>query len=382
MQALDFFAAIKNSGIDFFCGVPDSLLKHFCACITDNVSAENHIIAANEGNALALAAGHYLATAKPALVYMQNSGFGNAVNPFLSLCDEKVYKIPALVVVGWRGEPGVKDEPQHVKQGEVTEALLKTLGIKYATLSGSIEDAQHTLAQATAYMQKYELPFVLLVKKNTFTAYQSEVSKKEKFVLSREEAVIKVAKMATTSDSVIVATTGHISRELYEFRKHNGLQHTQDLLTVGSMGHASSIALGIALAKPNKQVFCFDGDGALLMHMGSMPVIAAAGPTNYIHVVFNNEAHDSVGGQRTCINIVDLPSLALSCGYKKAISVTSSSELDTALELIVGKEGPVFLEIKVKCGARSDLGRPLESPVENKEQFMRFLGEKSAAELC
>lgn len=372
MQPADFYASLKQVGIEFFCGVPDSLLKDFCAYITDHVPASAHIITANEGNALALAAGHYLATEKPALVYMQNSGLGNIINPLLSLTDEEVYNIPALIVIGWRGEPNVKDEPQHIKQGKVTEDILDAVGIKYAVLPSSPSEADAAVKEAITYMETTKKPYAFIVRKNSFDSYTLINKKKAACKTCRETAVSIVAEAIEQND-IVVATTGQISRELYEYREAHHQDHAQDFLTVGSMGHASSIALGIALVKENRRVICFDGDGAFLMHMGALPVIASKHLKNFKHIVFNNEAHDSVGGQPTCADVADLTAIASACGYQKVISATTEEELKNILPEFLSYNGTAFLEIKVKCGARSDLGRPKEKPVENKIGFMKFL---------
>ena len=351
----------------FFCGVPDSLLKDFCAVLSEKTNARQHIIAANEGNAIALAAGYYLATGKPAVVYMQNSGLGNCVNPLLSLMDKEVYNIPVLLLIGWRGEPGIKDEPQHIKQGKVTDSLLKCMGIKYNLL-----ECQEQIDEAFNYMKTTKEPYALIVRKGTFSKYQHHAFIPERYSLSREEAIEKVLS-AIPDNGIVVSTTGHISREVYEAREKNNQSHKQDFLTVGSMGHASSIAMGIALKKENNMVFCLDGDGAALMHMGAIPVIASRKMENYKHIVFNNEAHDSVGSQPTVAGNIDFIKLALSCGYSQAFSVSTKAELEKILPLFSTSKGTILLEIKVKCGARPDLGRPKERPVENKKIFMQNL---------
>ena len=374
MKVQDFYNILSDNGIDCFCGVPDSLLKNFCAYVTDN--AKNHTITANEGNAIALASGHYLATGRPALVYMQNSGIGNCVNPLLSLTDEEVYNIPLLMLIGWRGEPGKKDEPQHIKQGKVTNDLLKVMGIKYEILPESFEEAKPLIENAFKYMKDTKCPFAFIVKKGLFEDYKLKNKVTAPYKFRREDAIETVIKSLTDSD-VIVSTTGHISREVYETRERLGQGHKQDFLTVGSMGHSSSIALGIALDKPDRNIYCFDGDGALLMHTGALVVNASKGINNFKHVLFNNEAHDSVGSQPTTIgsNGVNVKKLALNAGYKKAYSVKSKKELIKVLPKFISEKCTTLLEIKVKCGAREDLGRPKEKPWENKKLFMDNLNQ-------
>ena len=362
---------LKKNGTDFFCGVPDSLLKDFCAYVTENFEKSKNIITANEGNAVALAVGHYLATSKPALVYMQNSGTGNTINPLLSLADDEVYNIPLLIFVGWRGEPYKKDEPQHIKQGKVTDEIFDACKIKHSVLPDDEKSAELAISQAFKYMNETLKPYVFVIKKGTFEKFEKE-KPENKFEISRETAISTVMDFVE-KNAVIVSTTGQISREVYEIREKAGQAHDLDFLTVGSMGHASSIALGIALEKPNKTVFCFDGDGAFLMHMGAIPVIANQAPENFKHILFNNEAHDSVGAQKTSANMVNFKELALSCGYKNSFSVQKLEDLKNILPEFLSAKSPSLLEIKVNCGARADLGRPKEKPVQNKIIFMEKL---------
>ena len=366
-----FYDTLTSYGIDFYAGVPDSLLKNLCAYITDHADATHNIIAANEGGAMGLAAGHYLATGQIPVVYMQNSGEGNIINPLASLTDPDVYNIPVLLVIGWRGKPGVHDEPQHVKQGKVTTGLLNVMGIDYTVLSKDEEKAEVQIRKAVAYMQATKQCYALVIEKDTFDNYQlSTVNCQQELTLSREEAIQTVA-AALGGKDVIVSTTGMISRELFEYRTAMNQSHERDFLTVGSMGHASQIALGIALAKQDRKVWCFDGDGASIMHMGSMAIVANKAPKNYIHVVFNNGAHDSVGGQPTVGLEINLPAVARAVGYKQVYSVDSLDDLEKQLSNLV--EGPAFLEVKVKKGNRKDLGRPTTTPIENKEALMSFL---------
>lgn len=365
LNASDFYNALISQGMTMFCGVPDSLLKEFCACVTHRTDDKHNIITANEGNALAVAAGHYLATGKIAVVYMQNSGLGNIVNPLLSLTDEEVYNIPALLIIGWRGEPGIHDEPQHIKQGKLTLPLLTAMRIRYEILQDLSQ-----IETASDYMRTTNKPFALIVKKGTFEEYPNKPEKKMKYPLSREQAIQTVVSLLGEKD-IIVSTTGMISRELYENRP----SHEKDFLTVGAMGHASSIAFGIAINKPERTVFCFDGDGAFLMHMGAAAVIASRNLPNLKHIVFNNEAHDSVGGQPTVMNVVNLLETAKACGYQKAYTARSVEELHALWNTFYNATESCLLEIKVKSGSRKDLGRPKEKPIENKQVFMAFVGE-------
>lgn len=373
-----FYRELTRAGLGFFTGVPDSLLKELCACITAESGDGRHAIAANEGAAVALATGHYLATGEPGMVYMQNSGLGNAVNPLLSLADEKVYSIPMLLVIGWRGEPGVKDEPQHVKQGEVTLGMLDAMDIPHAILPDDTGEAVSVLQQMVSKARERSSPAAIVVRKDTFTgcAPKPAVCDSPELTLKRERA-LQVILEETCSSDVIVSTTGMISREIFEYREKTNQGHARDFLTVGSMGHCSQIALGIAQAKQGRQVVCIDGDGAAIMHMGSLAINGQYRGGNLIHVVINNGRHDSVGGQPTAGFDIDLPGIALACGYGDAASVHSDDDIRQAMRrlsdtLTPGKP-PVLLEVKVLPGARSDLGRPTSAPVQNKEAFMTHL---------
>jgi len=366
-----FIEALREKGIDCFAGVPDSLLKNICAYITDHFDAEHNIIAANEGAAVGLAAGHYLATGQPACVYMQNSGEGNIINPLASLTDQEVYNIPILLLIGWRGRPGVHDEPQHVKQGKVTTGLLNVMGVNYEVLSKEEDKAVKQIEKAAKALANKEV-FALVIEKDTFEDYKLQNVEVNDLTMTREEAIQTVAAALGEKDC-IVSTTGMISRELFEYRAAMKQGHERDFLTVGSMGHASQIALGIAMAKTDRKVWCFDGDGAAIMHMGSMAIVANKAPKNYVHVVFNNGAHDSVGGQPTVGLKIDLPAVAKAVGYKNTCSVDSKEALAEALNAVVSMEGPSLLEIKVKKGNRKDLGRPTTTPIQNKEALMEFL---------
>lgn len=369
-----FIEKLRENGIDCFAGVPDSLLKKICAYITDNCDARHNIITANEGAAVGLAAGHYLATGRPACVYMQNSGEGNIINPLASLTDPEVYNIPVLLLIGWRGRPGVHDEPQHVKQGKVTTGLLNTMGVNFDVLSKDEDKAGKQIAKAVEALNRKEV-YALVIEKDTFDSYTLQNVEKNDLTLSREDAIQTVA--ATLGDKdAIVSTTGMISRELFEYRAQMNQSHERDFLTVGSMGHASQIALGIALEKPDRTIWCFDGDGATIMHMGSMAIVAQKAPRNYIHVVFNNGAHDSVGGQPTVGLSIDLPAIATAVGYKHVYSCNTREYLEELLQKIKDQEGPVFLQICVKKGNRKDLGRPTTTPIQNKKALMHFLADE------
>lgn len=362
---------LTAQGVTLYTGVPDSLLKQLGSHIMANLPREQHVITANEGSAVGLAIGHYLATRTPAVVYMQNSGFGNTVNPLLSLADADVYGVPMLVVVGWRGQPGVKDEPQHVKQGRVQRDLIEAMDLPWSILPHDPDEAEKLVEEALAEAVEKRTPYILLVQKGTF----SDAAKLPKAVSdlpSREDALIAAAS-AVGEEAAIVSTTGMLSRELFEYRVNNDLSGDRDFLTVGGMGHASAIALGVAKADHDREVWCFDGDGALLMHLGGLAVIADHAPANYLHIVFNNGVHDSVGGQPTSIGAVDVPAAALALGYRYAESTSDLTQLPDAVARLRQHGGPSLLEIKVKPGNRADIGRPTRTPVQSKVAFMDAL---------
>lgn len=375
MRAEDFAAAL---GADFYTGVPDSQLKALCDYLmkTYGTDPRRHVIAANEGNCVALAAGYHLATGKTPVVYLQNSGIGNIVNPVSSLLNEKVYGIPCLFVVGWRGEPGVHDEPQHVFQGEVTLKLLEDMGISIFVLE------QETTSESLRTALKGFFPLLaagkqaaIVVRKGALT-YERLIEYKNDAAIVREDAIRHIA--AAAKKNPVVCTTGKASRELFEIRKALGQSHRHDFLTVGSMGHASSIALGIALQKPDKTIWCIDGDGAALMHMGAMAVIGSSSQANMIHVVINNEAHESVGGMPTAAGKIELTGVATACGYKNVYHIEKEIDLKAALEDATGKNGPSFIEIMCATGSRADLSRPTTTPQENKKALMQYLSEKQS----
>lgn len=370
----DFYNKLQENHIDFFTGVPDSLLKDICSYISDNTPESNHIIAANEGNAIALASGYHMASRKIPLVYMQNSGIGNAVNPLLSLTSEMVYRIPMLLMIGWRGEPDTKDEPQHSAQGEQTIALLEAIKLPYIILSEDSEEALLQLNMAVLQIAQSSSPFALVVRKGVFEKYTMTSSVEQKYALSREEVIKAIVDLQNGSE-LIVSTTGKTSRELFEYREQLEHSHDRDFLTVGSMGHASQIALGIAITKPNKEVVCIDGDGALLMHMGSMAIIGKTNPNNLIHIIINNGAHESVGGQATVGFDIDMPQIAKSCGYAYANVVSDIGSLKSAFIDARNSNGPSLIEVRVKVGSRADLGRPSIPPLSNKRKFMTFIKE-------
>ena len=370
MRVEDFVRSLK---VDFFTGVPDSLLKSLSSYLMNRygIDGKHHIIAANEGNAIGLAAGYHLSTGKVPAVYMQNSGQGNDFNPIASLLNSNVYGIPCIFIIGWRGEPGINDEPQHIFQGKITEQLLEDIDIDYTVLSKKTQksDIDET-------MKKFDRELAIgrqvafIVEKDALTFDRSMVYKNQ-FSMIREDTIRRIVNFA--QNDIIISTTGKISRELFEIREENGQSHNKDFLTVGSMGHSSSIALEIALQKEKRRVWCFDGDGALLMHMGAMAVIGSMKPANLVHVVMNNCAHESVGGMPTVISDMNLSKVAEGCGYEKIVSVENEEDLEEALALIQTNWNLTLLEIKCAIGSRSNLGRPTLSAKYNKEIFMQSI---------
>ena len=360
-------------GADFYTGVPDSQLKALCNYLinTYGIDPRHHMIAANEGNCTALAAGYHIATGKIPVVYMQNSGEGNIVNPVASLLNDMVYAIPVIFIVGWRGEPRIHDEPQHVYQGKVTIKLLEDMSIKPFIISSQTTDEDLKAAMEDFKDDLGAGKSVAFVVKKGAISYDGKTEYKNNNTMLRETIIQHIVKVS--GEDPIISTTGKASRELFEVREANGQNHKYDFLTVGSMGHSSSIALGIALNKPNTKIWCVDGDGAVLMHMGAMAVIGNNRPNNMIHIVINNEAHETVGGMPTVAGGIDMVTIAKSCGYPYAVSVSTSKSLDSELEAAKKRNMLSFIEVKSAIGARDDLGRPTTTSLENKQNFMEYL---------
>lgn len=363
----DFYRQLKAANIGLFTGVPDSLLSSLCAYVDDRCSASEHIIAANEGNAIALAMGYYLSSGNYAAVYMQNSGLGNAINPLTSLADPQVYRVPMLLIIGWRGEPGVSDEPQHIKQGRITPGQLALLEIPHQVLD-SDSDGAAVLARALSTLADTEAPVALLVRKNAFSPYTAQRPPAQRPAWTREQAL--AALLDACGDDLIVCTTGKASRELFELRAQR-CQAQRDFLTVGGMGHTASLALGVALGNPHKRVICVDGDGSVLMHMGALPIIGSRSPRNFIHVLLNNAAHESVGGQSTVADRVDFAAIARACGYAHYAKADNADSLVQAWPGMLHQAGPAMLELCIGTGSRGDLGRPTSSPEHNKLAFIQ-----------
>ena len=365
---LEFF---RTENVNFFSGVPDSLLKEFCACVGEELYESQHIISVNEGGAIALAIGNHLATGDVPLVYIQNSGLGNCVNPLLSLASPEIYAIPMVLMIGWRGEPNEPDEPQHVHQGRVMLSMLESMDVPYVVLD---QQADIAFEQTTKLLNKARTqnrPVAIVVRKNTFSKY-SKAKIKDANVLNREEVIGFIAD-SLPNDACVICTTGMPSRELFEFRKSRAESHSSDFLTVGGMGHASHIALGIAAAKSRRAVYCIDGDGAALMHLGALAINGQARLENFHHIVLNNGAHGSVGGQPTVAKKIDLCGIAEACGYKLTGRVSNRETLRSAINSTINQSGPSFFDVRVGVDSRSNLGRPSTTPEENKLAFIENL---------
>ena len=369
VDAREFYNALVGEGLDLFCGVPDSLLKDLCACVSDMSPAGRYIITANEGNAVGIACGYHVATGRSAVVYMQNSGEGNVVNPLLSIADPDVYSIPMLLVIGWRGEPGVHDEPQHVKQGKVTCALLEAMGVPYQVLDPDCWQKQ--LSWACNAMNQGHRPIALVVRKGTFSSYPFNVEATAD-PLSREDA-LEVLLDQIEADDLVVSTTGKESREVFEIRERRGQGHEADFLTVGGMGHTLSIAAGMAIGCPERTVWCLDGDGSMLMHLGSLPVMAQRWPGNLRYVVNVNGAHESVGGQPNVAGSIDVLGLLAACGLDGSVEARTKEEIAAGMKALSSGEAHAMV-LRTHQGSRADLGRPTVSPVDNKRDMMRRIG--------
>ncbi len=364
---------VKIIGADFYTGVPDSQLKALCNYLmnTYGIDKQHHIIAANEGNCTALAAGYHLATGKVPVVYMQNSGEGNIINPVASLLNDKVYAIPMVFIVGWRGEPGIHDEPQHIYQGEVTVKLLEDMDIATFVIGKetTIDEVSNAMESfRTMLAQGKQVAFII---RKGAISYDENVEYKNDNTMVREEIIRHIVKVS--GKDPIVSTTGKASRELFEIREANGQSHKYDFLTVGSMGHSSSIALGVAISKPQRRIWCIDGDGAVLMHMGSMAVLGANNPDNMIHIIINNSAHETVGGMPTVAGQIDVVAVAKACGYPNAVCVDSFDALDRELAVAKARNELSLIEVKCSIGARDNLGRPTTTALENKQNFMKYI---------
>ena len=374
ISPVEFLDELKANEVSFFAGVPDSLMKGLNFQIFNSCSSDKHVITSNEGSAVAHAIGHFAATEELAAVYLQNSGLGNAYNPLISLADPAVYGVPMILLVGWRGEiddGGVqlKDEPQHIKQGQITLRTLETMGIPFEVIYSGSSDWKEKISALAIKAKLEQCPVAIVFRKNTFTDVKLASSELDQsLVLGREDAIEHVIDKSHPND-IFVASTGMIGRELFEIRERRKQSHATDFLTVGGMGHASQIACSIASALPERRVICLDGDGALLMHTGGMAECALQ--ANLMHIVLNNGAHDSVGGQPTAALQINLPKIAEGFGYSHIMQAINPSNIKNAFEST--SDGSFFLEVRCRRGNRKNLGRPYKAPKQNLAEFIQFL---------
>tara|TARA_B100001142_G_scaffold330015_1_gene395646 strand:- start:1204 stop:2340 length:1137 start_codon:yes stop_codon:yes gene_type:complete len=366
---------LKKNGVEFYTGVPDSTIKDFCFYLEEVVPSNNHIIAANEGNSIGIATGYHLSSGKIPFVYMQNSGLGNAINPLTSLADETVFSIPMIIMIGWRGEPGTKDAVQHQKDGEIQEQLLKALKIPYQILSLDNDKLESQITLSIETSRTNSSPFVILVRRNSFDKFIHDEKQNQVLFsdMSREYALSNIYDKIE-KNAIIVSTTGKISRELNEIKTKSSSKLERELMVVGSMGHASSIALGVSINSPEHQLYCIDGDGSIIMHMGIMATVGKYSTSNFKHILINNFSHDSVGGQSSNSEVVNFSYLSKSFSYKNFFQISKKSDFNSVFDDFLNSPAPSLLEIIVNKGARSDLPRPNRTPLENKKDFMNFLG--------
>ena len=375
MQCEDLWSIYEELDLTFFTGVPDSTFKAWMTFLThENGNKLTNVIASNECEAVAIASGYHLASSKIGVVYMQNAGEGKTVNPLTSLCDPQIYSIPLVLMIGWRGEPGTEDEPQHWKMGKITTSLLELMDIPYEILPEDLPSSWNVIKKIVTIAKDENRPVALIIRKDKLTRDMDQIDQEayeEVYELSREEAIQLTLDRLSGSEAII-STTGKTSRELYEYRIARN-ETPRDFYTVGGMGCVSAIALGATFQQSTRKIVILDGDGSILMQMGSLATIGHYSPKNLYHVVFDNESHDSTGGQPTVSPTVDLAKIALACGYRYAKTITTKKDLTVNIQGLLEQEGPSMLIIKVKKGARIDLGRPTTTPIQNKDTFMEIL---------
>jgi phosphonopyruvate decarboxylase len=340
-------------------GVPCSVFKHFLNFIINKKSFE-HYACSSEGESLGLAAGFAMAGKYP-IIYMQNDGYGNVINPLSSL--QLMYELPALLMISWRGEPGKKDAPQHKLMGETLLGLLEIFDIPYAVVNkGNIESE---IVNAKKYMKKKQKPYALIFKKGTIENFEV---KKEESKLNNRYDYLEILKNCLNKYDIILGTTGFTGRELFQTVSCNS-----KFYMMGSMGCLSSMGLGLAKSYHKKTVYVLDGDGALLMKLGSLSTIGNYQPDNLIHICFDNNQYESTGGQKTTASTTNFVKLAEACNYKKAIMIDNTSHFEKIISKISLLEKPLFLHIKITSGTIENLKRPSFSPIEMKKKFMESL---------
>ena len=353
ISPLELLKYFKKKKINFFCGVPDSVLKNFTN-VLDNSKNLEHYICVNEGSAIGLAIGYYLRKTKIGLVYLQNSGLGNAINPLVSIADKKVYKIPIILVIGWRGSPDIKDEKQHLTKGKITLPTLKNMGIRYKVVK-NLNDLKDS--KLIDYCRINKKPVAFLIKKGSIKKNNVKFQNKNINDILRSEFIIKLLNKISNNDRII-ASTGFNSRELFQLRNENKIKSGKDFYLVGGMGHTGIVTLGYSLKNKKKNIICLDGDGSFLMHMGSMVTIGKYAKKNYKYILLNNLAHESVGGQKTLIETLNLKNFSKAIGFKNYIKIDKKNTIDKRLSFFLKKNGPSFLEVKIKCKSISNLKRP------------------------
>ena len=356
---------LKRNKSTFFTGVPDSVLKELSYTL-QNKDKKEHIIATNEGTAVSIGIGHYLSTKEVPCVYMQNSGLSNALNPLLSIAHEKVYAIPLILIIGWRGSPRIKDEPQHNVKGKITESILKLLNIKY-TILRSIND-----------LDKFEKQIKFSKKKNSIVACLIEqgtlekidrIKKNSDFYKLNKELFLKTLLQSLDKNTKVISSTGYNSRELMHIRSKYKIIKTKDFYMVGGMGHTSSVALGYSLTS-KKKIICIDGDGSFLMHLGAIKTAGTFANKNFKYILLNNNSHDSVGGQNTYANNINFEKLSKSLGFKKFYSIKNDKNLKKTIKTFLSDDTLSFLEVKVSNSKIKNLPRPTDL-IKIKNEFMK-----------
>ena len=351
-----FLDTLQESGVRFFTGVPDSFLNGFCNYLLETIPEDRHVIAANEGNAIAIASGYYFSTGIVPLVYMQNSGMGNTINPLVSLTDKHVYQVPMVLLIGWRGEPGTElKHPQHKTQGEITLKTLDLLAIPYAIAEEDDDKLEEQVRWAVRIAKEEKKQVAVIGRKGIFAGGRKPNISDECYPLSREEA-IDIILDTMPKNTIYTATTGRATREIYFLRERRGEGHQHDFLNLGSMGHASSVALGMALAKKDRNVVCLDGDSAALMHMGCFTMVSKLDVPNFLHIVLNNGAHESVGGQPCAGQKVDFTKIAEGSGYQTiGKPVTNKEELEEAIKQLKSQDKAAFIDVRIHKGLKGEL---------------------------
>lgn len=363
----ELVSTLNYNGVNFATGVPDSLLGQLGAALDNPHSGIKHVTAVNEGSAVGLGIGSYLATGRLPLVYMQNSGLGNALNPLVSLAGSSTFNVPLLLLIGWRGEVGpegaqIEDEPQHILQGRITPALLELMEIPFFILDSKSSIYEVVASACKAALQR-SLPVAIVVRKGSFQS-SAFLRSKNAGNISRRRSIEVICDSIPTQ-TPIIATTGMISRELFDVRRLSG-QNPPDLLCVGGMGHAVSVASGFA-SMSSQRILLLDGDGSAQMHLGAL--LTASSIPNLIHVVLNNGGHASVGGQSTSSPDLDFSLLTPYLGYKNSFRANNEVELRDSVAMILARDTSSFLEIRCAMQTTPELGRPEDPPSINASLF-------------